>query len=77
MKRFFTAFTIGLFVSIASFAQKKETKETNIFPGKEGLDSNGKHINAHSGGILFFNGLYYWHGEYNENQEGLLLAFVL
>lgn len=65
MKRFFLIVTVLLFTAAtSSFAQKKETKETNIFPGKEWLDNNGKHINAHSGGILFFNGVYYWHGEY-------------
>ncbi len=53
MKRFFVIFTIGLFVSIASFAQKKETKETNIFPGKEWLDNNGKHINAQRRHFIF------------------------
>jgi Glycosyl hydrolases family 43 len=43
---------------------KKNTKQTNILPGQPWLDNKGKHINAHSGGILFFNGVYYWHGEY-------------
>lgn len=33
---------------------------------KSGLiwpDTEGKHINAHGGGILFFNNTYYWFGE--------------
>ncbi len=27
-------------------------------------DNNGKHINAHGGGILYHNGTYYWYGEH-------------
>ena len=28
------------------------------------LDTDGVHINAHGGGFLFYDGLYYWHGEH-------------
>lgn len=27
-------------------------------------DTNGKHINAHGGGLLFHDGTYYWYGEH-------------
>src|SRR5665811_12343 len=27
-------------------------------------DNEGKHINAHGGGIIFYNDTYYWFGEY-------------
>jgi len=33
-------------------------------PGEIWKDNNGKHINAHGGGILFHQGVYYWYGEY-------------
>lgn len=33
-------------------------------PGEIWKDNNGKHINAHGGGILFQKGVYYWYGEY-------------
>jgi hypothetical protein len=33
-------------------------------PGKLWLDNNGVHINAHGGGILFYNDTYYWFGEH-------------
>lgn len=33
-------------------------------PGALWLDNNGKHINAHGGGMLFHNGVYYWYGEH-------------
>lgn len=33
-------------------------------PGALWPDSNGVHINAHGGGILFHEGIYYWFGEH-------------
>jgi hypothetical protein len=33
-------------------------------PGKVWLDNNGVHINAHGGGVLFQDGVYYWFGEH-------------
>ncbi len=33
-------------------------------PGQLWLDNQGKHINAHGGGILFHQGVYYWFGEH-------------
>lgn len=43
---------------------------TNCFqPGKLWLDQNGIPINAHAGGILFHNGVYYWFGEHKVLNE--------
>jgi len=36
-------------------------------PGEVWLDTAGKTINAHGGGMLYHNGTYYWYGE---NKEG-------
>lgn len=33
-------------------------------PGQIWPDKEGKHINAHGGGIIYFNDTYYWFGEY-------------
>ncbi len=33
-------------------------------PGEIWHDNNGVHINAHGGGVLFHEGLYYWFGEH-------------
>lgn len=54
-----------LFVIIAtviSLSFKKETK--TIKPGEIWPDNNGVHINAHGGGILVDNNIYYWFGEH-------------
>lgn len=40
------------------------TPNTKFVPYELWLDTDGKHINAHGGGILFHEGTYYWFGEY-------------
>src|ERR1039458_6767613 len=35
----------------------------SFHPGKVWLDTAGKPIQAHGGGILLHNGVYYWYGE--------------
>jgi len=35
-----------------------------FFPGQKWLDNNMTHINAHGGGVIYFNEKYYWFGEY-------------
>ncbi len=37
-------------------------KYTAITPGVEWLDTNNEKINAHGGGILYHEGIYYWYG---------------
>lgn len=52
----------GIFMLFANhlFAQNKN----EFMPGQIWKDNNGIHINAHGGGILFFNKTYYWFGEH-------------
>jgi hypothetical protein len=51
---------------VCSFQQLQAGKKTqrNIVPGTEWLDTNGKPINAHGGGVIFYKGVYYWYGEH-------------
>jgi hypothetical protein len=35
-----------------------------FYPGQAWPDNKGVHINAHGGGILYHNGIYYWYGEH-------------
>lgn len=39
-------------------------------PGELWLDNNGVHINAHGGGILFHDDIYYWFGEHKTQGKG-------
>ena len=54
--------TAILFLSNGLIAQQIVYK--SFRPGELWLDNNGKHINAHGGGILYENGTYYWFGEH-------------
>jgi hypothetical protein len=40
-------------------------------PGEVWLDTAGRPINAHGGGILFFQGVYYWYGEFKSGRTFL------
>lgn len=48
-----------VFCSCLSAAPLKEFAPGEIWP-----DDQGAHINAHGGGILLYNGTYYWFGEH-------------
>jgi hypothetical protein len=41
-----------------------QDKNSLIKPGLVWPDTEGRHINAHGGGIMFYNSTYYWFGEY-------------
>lgn len=45
-------------------------QNNSFVPGKEWKDTNGVHINAHGGGILFQEGTYYWYGEFKTAGRG-------
>lgn len=51
-------------ISFQSFGQKKKSMvHTSFKPGEIWHDTDGNPINAHGGGMLFHNGVYYWYGE--------------
>jgi hypothetical protein len=60
MKRILLSFFITL-VCLALSAQEK--KVALIRPGEVWPDIDGEHINAHGGGIIKYNNVYYWFGE--------------
>lgn len=45
-------------------------------PGGRWLDNKGVHINAHGGGVLFHDGVYYWFGEHKIEGEAGNAAHV-
>ncbi|MCY1721288.1 glycoside hydrolase family 43 protein [Prolixibacteraceae bacterium Z1-6] len=45
---------------VVSCCQESKT----IKPGEIWPDNNGVHINAHGGGVMFYEGKYYWFGEH-------------
>jgi len=53
---------IMLLMPLFQIQAKQKKKDFN--PGTEWLDTNGKPINAHGGGVIFHKGVYYWYGEH-------------
>jgi hypothetical protein len=43
----------------------------DIVPGEVWKDTAGQAINAHGGGLLFHNGVYYWYGEFKSGRTYL------
>ena len=59
MKRFLS------FVTALCVAHSINCLGNNLIkPGELWTDNTGVHINAHGGGILYHEGMYYWYGEY-------------
>ncbi|WP_269235918.1 glycoside hydrolase family 43 protein [Flavobacterium flavigenum] len=60
------------FSIIISFICSLIFGQNNSFePGKFWKDTDGVHINAHGGGVIFVDGTYYWYGEFkSEGKEG-------
>lgn len=60
------------FSIIISFICSLIFGQNNSFgPGKFWKDTEGVHINAHGGGVIFVNETYYWYGEFkSEGKEG-------
>jgi len=69
MKRICTL--LSLFITSITFCQ-----QNSFVPGEKWLDNNGVHINAHGGGFLFKDGIYYWFGEHKIEGEKGNYAYV-
>lgn len=63
-----------LFLIACLFSCNKSVKEFSS--GEVWLDNNGVHINAHGGGILYQDAIYYWYGEHKTEGEGGNVANV-
>ncbi len=51
-----------IFFGIGLLKAQKNIPQLQIVPGKLWNDTGGLPINAHGGGILFHDGMYYWYG---------------
>ncbi|MEO7769212.1 MAG: glycoside hydrolase family 43 protein, partial [Ferruginibacter sp.] len=52
------------FNSVMAVVQSQPVQYNAFHPGELWKDNNGVHINAHGGGMLFYNKTYYWFGEH-------------
>jgi len=65
MKLFYPLlFAILLNCSGIMKAQQPNIKQADFRPAQVWSDNNGVPINAHGGGVIFFEGTYYWYGEH-------------
>lgn len=62
MKRTFLGCLLGA-LCFTSVACSQQEPAKPIKSGELWLDNNGTHVNAHGGGILFYDDTYYWYGE--------------
>jgi beta-xylosidase len=53
-----------LVIAFSTVLILKAQNDKQFSPGEIWKDNTGTHINAHGGGILFYNGIYYWYGEH-------------
>jgi hypothetical protein len=60
----FLIFAVLISCPVLNQAQKSNLKQTDFRPAQIWSDTNGVPINAHGGGVLFFEGIYYWYGEH-------------
>lgn len=58
------AFLISIFLTIDGFSAQPNRYDSFIPHNGKWLDTEGVHINAHGGGVLYHNGTYYWFGEH-------------
>lgn len=63
-KNFITGIIFTLLLCSYQPLQAGKKKQTNFQPSTEWLDTSGKPINAHGGGVLYHEGVYYWYGEH-------------
>ena len=61
----FTILVISILCLVTLVAMKPKAFENIFFtPAEIWKDTDGVHINAHGGGIVFNSGMYYWYGEF-------------
>lgn len=56
-----------LLLLIAASMKTNAQAQPSIIPGEIWPDVTGKPINAHGGGILYYNDTYYWYGEIKQD----------
>lgn len=63
MKRIIKLSTLSLPALFICITINSQNITASVKPGEIWPDTDGKHINAHGGGILYYNDTYYWFGE--------------
>jgi hypothetical protein len=56
------------FAILACISVNCQNLNRSFKPGRIWPDDEGRHINAHGGGILYYNSTYYWFGEFRASR---------
>lgn len=72
MKKIFIVLSAISTISLFYACHGNEEECAQIESGTVWLDTDGRPINAHGGGIMFHDGVYYWYGEYKGDSTYLL-----
>ena len=64
IKSLISLLMVFLGISQIALSQSAMDKQNSFQPGEIWEDTDGVHINAHGGGILVHDGVYYWFGEH-------------
>jgi hypothetical protein len=56
--------SLTLALAILSICTRAQDLNHSFRPGQIWPDNTGRHINAHGGGIIYYNDTYYWFGEF-------------
>jgi hypothetical protein len=59
---------VFFFLCIATVIKTPAQKQTHFYPAEIWKDTEGNPINAHGGGLMYHNGVYYWYGEYKKGK---------
>ena len=65
-------FSILMIILLTGVSCQDKNGDKNIIPGGIWNNTDGNPINAHSAGILFHEGKYYWFGEYRKGETRLV-----
>jgi len=65
---FVSSLFLLLLITVSGRCVDLPKSQTTFAPGEVWLDTSGKPINAHGGGLLFHDGVYYWYGEFKEGR---------
>jgi hypothetical protein len=69
-------FSLLLLMQLYSHGIYARNPADSFYPGEVWPDDKGVHINAHGGGMLFYNDTYYWFGEYKSDNSNSALVGV-
>ncbi len=75
-QRFFKFISPVLLTCVALFSIQVQAENKSFHPGKQWSDDKGVHINAHGGGMLYYQNKYYWFGEYKSESTSSALVGV-